>query len=303
MFLSHSIVWADRIPQDLYSYAMEAANLLSDEEVLSCHLAKINLLSDRPMMDKMRAFKAWIAFLVRQKYSSKAAAGLEFAIDLLGKLGVTFPKRKTTRLFALVGGLIRLKSRAKALTVDESVNDTRPVDPKDFQAMQILSLAMEACFLTQPDLLPLWILKMAEISFRNGVCAYTQAAYAQLGMVFRLVKEYQLAAKMAEITEILLSTYNYDVTWGQASYQIYAFPLPYVRPYHKLLPRLMDSYTHSLAIGDLSAVGGALVFLCYMQLAAGTNLRMMNSDCRRYIHQLNGEFPNLATVFHDYSLC
>lgn len=275
---------------------MEAGSLLSDEELISSCMKKIDQLSDRPLLDKMRAYKARIRYLARQKDSTTNAHGLAFTIDVLEQLGVKFPRSKLRQLVALVKGLSRAKSKAKAVTLEEVLNDKRPVDPIDLQAMQILVLSMESCFLTQPDLLPLWLLKIAELSFRNGICAYTQAAYAQLGMVFRLVKDFQLATKMAVITEQLLQKFDFAETYGSASYLNLSFPLAYTRPWHEIIGGLMDSYSHSLAVGDLSGVGGAVVFLCFAQFYAGTNLRLMESDCRRYVHQLGGE---LLMAGHD----
>mmetsp|Transcript_45096 Transcript_45096/g.109717 ORF Transcript_45096/g.109717 Transcript_45096/m.109717 type:complete len:502 (-) Transcript_45096:125-1630(-) len=254
---------------------------------MSLCMTKTDLLSDRPLMDKMRTYKAWIKYHVRQKDDTKNAEGLAFTINVLRQLGVKFPKGKMRQLMSLLTKLSKVKRTAKLITVEEVLNDTRPVDPVDYQALQLLVLAMESCFLTQPDLLPLWLLQIAELAFRNGICEYTQAAYAQLGMVFRLVKEYNLATKMAVITEQLLQQFNFSETRGGAMYLIYSFPLSYTRPCHEVVGGLLESYSHSLAVGDLSGVGSSLVFLGLMQFTAGTNLKLMNSDCRRYVYQLH----------------
>eukprot|EP00522_Entomoneis_paludosa_P002021 CAMPEP_0172473570 /NCGR_PEP_ID=MMETSP1065-20121228/68923_1 /TAXON_ID=265537 /ORGANISM="Amphiprora paludosa, Strain CCMP125" /LENGTH=1236 /DNA_ID=CAMNT_0013231745 /DNA_START=115 /DNA_END=3826 /DNA_ORIENTATION=- len=267
---------------DLHSYAVEAANILGMEERLNKHATTILEQVDRPIADKVRAYKALIAHNTKRGDPSYAHEALRICLDALSQLGVQLPRSKGAQVFSTLKLLLKIRKKVLLVEDNHVLRSSQAVDPLEVEAMSFFSICMDTVYIADPDLLGLWILMFAELALKNGTCEYTQSAFAQLGIVFLIMNDFARAEKCGRLAEKLMKGFNYKSQHGNTAYQIYGFSLPYIRPYRKNIPGLLGGYASSLALGQVNGVCTNIVFYCYMSFASGFSLDSVEADCRRY---------------------
>ena len=244
---------------ELYSQAAGASNLLGLTEELDTYAGTILNQKDRPLTDKLRAYKALIDNKTRLDDNESIKANLEMLLDVMAQLGCRFPKGKFMRLISTVKILLKVKKKVKTLTVGDVLTDPRKIDPFQLQVMEFLATLMDSVYGADPGLLGLWILTFGQIALNNGICKYSQAAYAQLGIVFLTMNDFTTAEKCGLISEQLMKTFDFKDTNANAAYQVYAFSLAFRRPFHKIHESLKDGYRDGLSVGDNSSSGAVRI--------------------------------------------
>lgn len=242
---------------ELHSRGAEAANLLGEKELLRMHAGEVLKQKDRPLADKLRAYNAMIDSLGREQDSAAISEALEMLLDLLSKLGCKFPKGKFSQLCSTVKSLVKVKRKVKTLKEKDIVAMTQMAESSNqLFAMALMQSHMNIIFLSSPDLLGLWFLRFAELTLEYGICEYSPAAFAQLGHLFLIMNDFTTAMKCGGFAEKLVKSFDSKTSRNAlAVYQIYGFSLAFKRPYHQLMPALLDGYRDGLAVGDQNSIG------------------------------------------------
>ena len=255
--------WKDHyeLSLELKSLAAEAASVIGKVDLLISVAQEILDQKERPIMDKIRAYKSLIHKQTRSDDSEGLAEAVTLCREALSALGCTFPKPKFGHIFYTVTSLLKMKKMIKQMSEDDIQKMPPMVDPVDLQICELLASSMDLVTLTEPTLLGLWILRMAEITLNRGFCKYTPSAFSQLGILFVNTGDDELALKCAIFAENMKKTSEFKSVNAIVAYQIYGFSLAYKRLYYQVLPRLWDGYKDALAAGDLNS-GGAVSTIC-----------------------------------------
>lgn len=238
---------------ELYSSSIEASALLGDRELMIKRSEEMFAREECPLLDRMRAQSACLSHYQQMESAESIKKATDVCLEILSALGCPFPRRTAAQALSTVRTLLKVKRKVKSVQYADILDKTDPVDPRVFQIMHILTTHMGLVF-QNPALIGLWILKFGEIALKNGVCKYSQSAFAQLGFIFLSMNDFNTAIKVGELAEQLMKSQNFpDEIAAHTVYQIYGFSLAYKKPYHELIDALTEGYRKSLTISSFCA--------------------------------------------------
>ena len=204
-----------KLALDLYSFGAEASDLLEEKASLATFSGEVLKQKHAPISDRLRAYKAIMNMRCRENAQSSLEEGMERAFEALSELGCTFPRKKFGQVVSTVKMLLKLKRQVNSLTEREIMEDKKSIDPDELLIMDILTFSMDLLFVAAPDLLGMWILKFAQLNLKNGISKYSQSAFAQMGIIFSAMDDWETAEKCGLIAEkvcYLAKTYI-DFKW------------------------------------------------------------------------------------------
>jgi predicted ATPase len=237
---------------ELHLRGAEAASLLQEKDLLKNYAEAIFEQKDRPLTDKLPAYKAMIDNIGQEKEAEPLIEAKKMLFGLLAQLGCKFPNGKIGELLATVKLLLKTKRKLKRLKLENVGSLPRMKEPDKLRMMEIMTNHMPVVFIIAPDTLGLWFLKFAELTLEYGLCIYSSSAFAQLGILFLILNDFDTAIKCGYIAEKLTLIFDSKSVNLNTLYQINGFSLAYKRPYHKLRSALIAGYRDSLALGDIT---------------------------------------------------
>ena len=162
---------------NLHILAGETAFLSNDESRAETLL---NLAMKKAVSsgDKIKIFENKISYYT---VFNKPLKGIELGREAMAMLGMKLPEKANRIIIAveLLKSRIFLRGRA----VNDLLKAQELKDERLKFSTCILSAMVEACIIGRPDYLPIVILKLLNISLKDGVSDYSPFAYAAYGII------------------------------------------------------------------------------------------------------------------------
>ena len=249
--------WEDayELTFSLHLEVMEAAYLSKEYEVAKRY-STIALEQSKSVMERAVIQEIEVLSLLGQHEVSLA---LEKGLSTLATLGVSFPS--SPKSHDIVLAFLKLKN-LRLVFAKRSQFYTLPVmkSEKHLASMRLLASLISAAFTASPNLLPLLVLKMVELTQDHGRAPMSGFAFSVLGMIVSYQGFPQKGSLFGEIALHLHSMSESDRDEGtddslhghhtRILFVEAAFLKPWKDSIHSCLRLLKDGYEAGISAGD-----------------------------------------------------
>lgn len=265
----------------LHSLAVEMAYLCDKREQQQTYASAL-IKHAKTHQDACAAHEVEILYRMRHNNPIQALA---LSREVLKPFGITFPE-KPSRLHVLLG-LARVKWALWGKSDEELSNMPLMDDQAASVSMKILSGMGAPAYTLAPELLPLIVFQMVELTVAHGLSPHSPYAFASYGLITsgplgwiregyrfgRLAIAMQEQSKMPAQLPPVWMVYN-------------SFIRNWVEPLRDSVQPLMESFQTGLSAGEFEFSAYSLTSHCTYALESGMPLFALNDVCQRAVASL-----------------
>lgn len=187
----------------LHEDAAKAFLLVPDFEAMARHIDEV-LAHTRDVSEKVKVYEIRILACLAQ---AKVAEGVETALEILGLLGVHFPKDPTPEH---VGEYL---GKVAAAIGDREIEDLLHIpenpDPNEVAAIRLLVNITSTAYIGAPALFPLIVLEAVALSAANGDTGATAYAYVTYGIILcGVLEQFDAGIRFGELGQKIVEKYD-----------------------------------------------------------------------------------------------
>jgi hypothetical protein len=227
----------------------------------------------RSLVDKRRAYNC----LLYSTLALDAAQDTQnLCLELLGRLGCTFPKR--LRTFHLLSGALRINSSVdKAL---EKVGSLKKIEKVEHQWIVCLLDTLSICAYHSDDdtLLPLVLIESLHSMLKYGLSDKGPVVLVAVGLM--LVSLGNLKGAKAYCDKAMELLIEYPGCATRTIFLANEFVLHWQMPFETCLKPLWDTVHTSLKVGDLDSAAWCAYCYVEMEMHGGRSLQLVMEDCK-----------------------
>lgn len=230
----------------LYEEAAESAYSSTEFEQME-QLASVVLQHAKTVLDKTKVYEVKIKAFIGQ---NKFLEAIQIALEILNLLGVKLPE-KPNQLHIILG-LLQTKITLAGKGIEDLINLPPMVDPNKQAAMRIISRLVAPAYFSAPNLMPLLILKMVNLSIQYGNASVSATAYATYGIILcGVVLDIDSGYRFGKLALSLLERLNAKERKAQVLQVINGFINHWKEPVRGTLQPLVAAYQAALETGDI----------------------------------------------------
>ncbi|MCB1305654.1 MAG: GAF domain-containing protein, partial [Leptospiraceae bacterium] len=155
------------------------------------------------VLDKVKVFQMQIESLVPQNRMMEA---IDSARNSLRQLGVKIPT--SAGKLTPVPGLLRVKAKI-GKKIEALADLPEMTDPADLAIMHLLMQTIAPAFIANPNLFPILLLKMINLTLKKGLCPQSAYAFAGLGLIFGAgMGDYDSGYRLGDVARKILQKYK-----------------------------------------------------------------------------------------------
>lgn len=249
--------------------------------------------------DIIQAYEFQIPYYFTQNQPIKA---IDTALKILRRLKIFIPRNPKT--IDILISIIRVKITHRNKQISDLLHLPILSKTDEIAAMRILMAVIPATFVASPELFPIAISRMVEISLKHGNSPYSIFAYNSFGTLqcgalgnFKAGYEYSLLA-LKLLEKLRASEFKSKV------YMVFnAFNRPWTDHLHHSVKMLPEGVKCGLETGDIEYVGHCASFFCIYIFLIGENIESVaqkQSKYLRIIMECKQEFQSYhAKIWHQ----
>ncbi len=142
------------------------------------NLSDIVLEKSNNLLEKVTIYETQIQYYIAQ---SQMKLAIDLALFVLEQLGISLPKKPNQ--LRIILGLIKTKLTQGNRSIEDLAELPKMSDPYKIAAMRILTALIPAAFVAMPNLFPLIIFKMLNLSFKYGNSPESAICYNGYGII------------------------------------------------------------------------------------------------------------------------
>lgn len=234
-------------------------------------------------------------------YHSKAQykKALKVGVKALGKLDISIPEKLGQP--TIIREVIKAKILSRKRKIEDWLHHSETTDSKKLAAMDIMEKCLPIAVLGNPDLAPIFPLKMIVLTFRFGNSPKAAYAYASYGLILSgPMGDVANGYKFGQLGEKVAEKYNLDIVKSKV-YFLYGYLLLHLRRHFKDASEYFIKLRESaLAAGDFLFLGYAYSDYGYTLLFSGPHLDIIKTDFfqkyRKNVTKL--KLPRITSIFN-----
>lgn len=275
---AHRAAWQDcfSLTLALHEETAEAA-LLNGQLPLMTQLCDAILANVESPLQKVQAYELRICGLKAEKRFSDA---VDAALDILGELGVEFPRRPT--LLRIVLGFLSTKRRVSAGPVARLADLPVMHDGRIKAAGRIIQSVYSAAYLGRPNLFPFLVYRHVKDSLEHGNEEYSGVTYTAFGVVLSATGRFEEAMQLGTMGLDLLRRFNADRLKARAFMAFYSFIFPWQNHIRDTLPYYREGLAAGLAHGDFEFASYIMTLDSLARLHVGDPLTDLQPEFERH---------------------
>jgi predicted ATPase len=297
MYLQQGLVWLGRdgwqtqyeTAQALSVEAAEAAYLCGQFEEMES-LVVVVLQKANRVLDQVRAYEVKIQACIATKKYQEA---IETGVAILKLLGVRLPKNPSK--LDVVLGMLKTKLLLRGKQIENLLALPEITDPYKLAAMRILSSISSAAYLAVPELLPLIVFKMVNLSVKHGNTSVSAYGYAGYGLIMcGVVGDIDFGYQLGQVALSLLPRLNVKERKARTLFVVNSFIRHWQEHVKETLQSLLEAYSSGLETGDLEFAAYSAHHYSYHSYFIGTKLEHIEREMSIYddtIAQFKQETP------------
>ena len=260
------------LARDLHLEAIEAAYLTRDFDRMA-ELAQTVDQQSTTIMDTVRLRDIQLRSLIAQDKRSEAIA---VALPLLADLGAQIPANPTDADYG--AGFGGAEGAIQGRSVSDLIDLPDMEDEHAKAAMRILCLIFSAAYFTAPQLLPLIIAKLVELSGRHGNTGESAFGYAVYGLnLCAFEGNIERGFEFGELSRAVLDKYDARALRARTLFIANICVTHWKRPVSATLEPLLDAYQSGLDTGDIEYSTHALMIRNQHLFAVGHPLDQLHA--------------------------
>jgi predicted ATPase/signal transduction histidine kinase len=283
---------------DLYVEAAASAYLSTNFEQME-ELASVVLQKGRSLLDQVKVYEVKIQAYTVQ---NKQVEAIEIALQVLRLLGITFPE--SPRPFNSFLGLLRTKLALTGKSIESLIDLPEMTDVYKLAAMRILASIAGTVAHVFPEMLPLILYKLVNLSIQYGNTSFSTFAYATYGFILcGLAGEIEDGYRFGKLALRLLEKLNAKELKAKTFNIVYFLIRHWKEPIRETLQPLLEAYSSGLETGDVEYSTYCAVMYCCHSYWSGNELVELEKKMALYsqaIIQLKQETAlNYHGVYHQ----
>ncbi len=248
---------------NLYSQAAQAAYLQGDYHKMEGFITEV-LQNAGQEVDKSRVLETKIQALIA---SNQGTVAVDTALMALARLGINLPRNPSKA--AILASLLKTEIMLRSKGLNKLASLPVMTDPKSLAAMHIMGSVGAAVSRSAPQLFPVLVCTLVQLSLKKGNALASIPAYSGYGVLqtalFNKVKTGNAYGKLAVD---LLKAFKADAAAARTYIVIAAFLDFWINPLRNSIQIAKKTYAVGLKTGDLEfAASGLMVEVVHGYLA------------------------------------
>ena len=275
--------WQDQydLTFSLYIEALESEYINTNFENAK-KLSELILKQSRTLVEQVRVHELKIPYYFSQNQLQEA---IDTALDVLTMLGINLPRRPNKLNILL--GLLRTKLTQGRQKIDDLIHLPSMTEPTKIAAMQILMAVIPAAFVARPNLFPLVVLKMVNLSLVYGNSSLSAVGYNNYGTICcAILKDIESGFRYNQLALSLQNKYNSKELKSRIYFVFNAFVRHWKEPLSDAVKSLKEGLNSGLETGDVEHVGHCSAFYCSYLYSTGEPLDYVYMEHEKHIDLL-----------------
>jgi predicted ATPase/signal transduction histidine kinase len=265
----------------------DAASLSGDYAYMTAMSKEINQHS-KSLFEESRLYEIEIRANIAQHNMQNA---IRISLEILKKLGIHIPT-KFTKL-ATITSLLRLKFMLSNVSMDALSVQPIMTDKRHIEAMRILMNTAYAAYVVLPNLVPLIVFKMMQITLIHGHSVYTPYAYSSFAFIHSAVLgSLKQGNQYGQLAMALLDKLEAKAVACKVYLMVHVFINHWNEHLAESLQPLLTGYQKGIETGDLEYGGTCIYMYCDHLFYLGRNLTEVQRQTKEHtqtIKRLNQE--------------
>jgi len=286
---------------DLYIEAVGSEYLNTNFE-RAAQLAEVVLKQAKTLLEKVIVYEAKVNFYSSQNQMQLA---IDTAIAVLKMLGISLPKQPT--IPTILASLVSTKLTVGKRNIQELANLPLMNDPYKRAAMRILITVIAAALVVNPELFPLVVFTMINLSIKYGNAPQSAYAYSLYGLLLSaLFRDINSGYQFSELGLIIVEKFNAKELKAKVCLA-FNICIKHWKEHMKVtLDPLLEGIQSGIETGDIEYACHHALSYCKCLFFTGENLELVNHKQAQYIDMMTKykqEFNLLSvSVFRQVTL-
>ncbi|MCZ6679505.1 MAG: AAA family ATPase [Candidatus Poribacteria bacterium] len=277
----------------LYVQAAEAAYLNTDFEQME-QLAEVVVAQAKTLLDKVKVYEVKIQACITQ---DKPLDAIKTAREILERLGIKFPKKPNK--WHILLALLHTKFTLVGKRIEDLANLPEMTDPIQLATLRILSKIGSAAYIAVPELMPLTIFRMLNLSVKNGNAAVSVFGYATYGLILcGVVGDIGKGYRFGKLALNLLERLNAKEHKARTFLVVNAFVRHWKEHVRETLPPMLEAYQSGLDTGDMEYVASSINLYLVHSYVSGVELAVVERERAKYDDVIGQLKHELILHFH-----
>ncbi len=262
---------------ELHTQAAEAAYLNMRFKKMERLIAVIDKHAKDPL-DRSRAAEVQIAGYITQARNDEV---MTTAKEMLSFLGINLPTRPGTAQIILA--VLRTKLALIGKSPKNLVSHRAMTDERSLAAMRIMTRIASIAYVVTPNLFPVLVCRMTELSVRRGTAPSSPFAYALYGTILcGALGDVEQGYQFGKLGENLLDLLNIRDTRQRTTFTFAATTQHFKLPVSETLSRFLTGYRTSLEVGDFEYAANNSGLYMYHRFHSGAPLDELFDELAGY---------------------
>ena len=275
--------WNDQYDflSELTVSAAEAAYLSGEYDRVDKHVQSM-IKNSRSLIDSVKAYEIEIKKLIAQ---NKLIEAIRLGLQILSRLGIKLPMNPGK--LAVLKGLLMTRWLLQSKTANHYSSLPIMDDEQRKAAMRIMSEISSASYFAVPNLVPLLVFKMVNMTVKHGLSIKSPFSFAAYGYILSAhLKQVKKGSHMGEIAIQLARRINGEVVMGSLVTTSNLFLDHWQKPKSELTNDLEKAFRLSIEYGDNEFASYAAHNYAYHLFFAGSALENLNSKVAAFDLQI-----------------
>lgn len=281
-----------KILLDFYTELLEVEYLCTNYSKAD-EISNLVISKTTDLLDKIKIYEIKIQYYIAE---NKMKAAIDCIFPFLQELGIYIPLKTNKARLILELTLIRSKFWNKSII---SLKDL-PVmqDPYTLGAMRILSKIVPAIFISKPEIFPLVIFKMVDLSLKFGNSSESSFAYSSYGVILcGLSINVETGYRMGSLALDLLHDLDCHEQTSKIFVVVNAFIKHWKEPLHQIIDSWEEGIQKGLETGDIENACHCAAFCSSQIFLSGTNLELAHEKLLKY-YELTIKYRQKLDTIH-----
>lgn len=268
---------------ELYSLAAEThASIGSDK--MEGYCKQVLMDEDRPLQDTLRIYNVRMDHLFKTNRPIQAAM---LCLNVIKQYGCYFPENHMKIKMKTSLSNMRIKTTLKSRNATEVQSMPILTDEERIMQMALFDRLAKYFFSSERELLHLAVSKSIRWTLRYGLCEYSPAAFALMGILLAGdLSDLKGGAIYGNYSLLLLEKLNSKVIEPRTTFLVHSFVLHWSIPAPRMLQPLLNAYEVGMQTGDTESAMLSIYHYIVFGFLSGKPLDTIEHDCRIYSMQM-----------------
>lgn len=260
-----------------YDFLLQITTDAADAAYLSGEYKKVDILvqdilqHSRSLIDSVRGYEIDIKKLIAQ---NKLIEAIKLGLLILQKLGISLPMKPGK--LSVLKDLLKTKWLLRKKPMDYFNSLPVMKDEQKNAAMRIMSEISSASYFASPNLVPLLVFKMVNLTVNHGLSPKSPFSFAAYGFILSAhLHEIDKGSRMGEIALHLAKKINAEEVMGSIIATSNLFLDHWKKPLSELKTDLEKAFRVALEFGDNEWATYAAHNMVYQLFITGTQLQAL----------------------------